>query len=85
MIRQRPECIDILGNDRANKVLVGSGNIHFAPVGISSMEEECEIQPYRSGATDMHDRVRNTQEERGQQTMTRARIAAWAQVPTAHR
>ena len=85
MIRQRPECINILGNDRANKVLVGSGNIHFAPVGISSMEEECEIPPYRSGATDMHDRVRNTQEERGRQTMTRARIAAWAQVPTAHR
>ena len=84
MIRQQPECIHIFGEcDRVNKVLAGFSNIHFAPVGNSSMEEECEIQPYRSGATEEHDRVRNTQEERDGQSVMRAHITARAQVPIA--
>ena len=71
-----------LNDARANMISAGFSNIHFAPSGISSMEEECEVMPYRSGDTDKHERARNTQEERDRQTITRVRTAAWAQVPT---
>ena len=83
LFRRKPECNNMLGNDaRANMISAGFSNIHVAPSGISSMEEECEVMPHRSGVTVKHEQSRNPQAERDRQTMTHARNAAWAQVPT---
>ena len=82
LIGRKPDCNNNVGNiDRVDRSIANSSNIHLAPFGLRSMEEECEVSQCRSASTVAHDQTEST-EVRDRQMMTHARTTAWAQVPT---